>query len=116
MSLEDELKDCKAQLREEYFACRDDLEAGYRKFCDHALKQVIDKMAELKALCFETEKILESKTKPIPCKVVSMTENSVRIATVDDPRWCISLDLDAFGGDFPKMGERLTITLNREEA
>lgn len=54
--------------------------------------------------------------KQIQCEVVGMNERSVRVATVDDHRWFLSLDFDAFGGEFPKMGERLTITLNREEA
>lgn len=53
--------------------------------------------------------------KQIQCEVVGMNERSVKVATTDDHRWCLSLDVGYFGGEFPKMGERMSITMNRDE-
>lgn len=52
--------------------------------------------------------------KRIPVEVVGMSDLTVRIATVDDRRWCLSLGIDLFGGKYPKMGERMFITLEQD--
>lgn len=116
MNLDQELKDYKDGLRLEYYACRDDFEAGYRRFYDYSLRKINEKLKELNDACLRAEKATQQQSQTIPCEVVGMNERFVKVATVDDHRWYLSLDLDAFGGEFPKMGERLTVTLNREEA
>lgn len=92
---------------------------GYAWYTHRKIKDIFAEMVSdfLDAHADELpDKVSRDQPKMIPCEVVGMNERSVKVATTDDHRWCLSLDVGYFGGEFPKMGERMSITMSREEA